>query len=57
VGLALGVNTGGADGVGSLSVGGTFDDEGVRAGSEPVDGGLGELGVAHHRQPLGGLAV
>jgi hypothetical protein len=52
VGLALGVNTGVLAGAGSLSVGGVFDDEGVRAGDEPVDGGLGEQGFAHRRQPL-----
>ena len=57
LGLALGVNTGALTGAGSLSVGGAFDDEGVRAGGEPVYGGLGEQCVAHHGQPLGGLAV
>jgi hypothetical protein len=57
VGLAFGVKAGVPVGVGSLSVGGAFDDEGVRAGGEPVDGGLGEQGVAHHREPLCGLAV
>ncbi len=41
VGLALGVN-GDAAGAGSLSVGGSFDDQGVRAGGEAVDGGLGK---------------
>ena len=52
LGLALGVNTGALTGAGSLSVGGAFDDEGVRAGGEPVYGGLGEQCVAHHGQPL-----
>ena len=57
VGLAFGVKAGVPVEVGSLSVGGAFDDQGVRAGGEPVDGGLGEQCVAHHREPLGGLAV
>jgi len=42
VGLAFGVKADVPAGVGSLPVGGSFDDEGVRAGGEPVDGGLGE---------------
>jgi len=35
-GLALGVNGGAPGGAASLPVGGAFDDEGVRAGGEPV---------------------
>jgi hypothetical protein len=42
VGLCFGVKAGVPVGVGSLPVGGAFDDEGVCAGGEPVDGGLGE---------------
>jgi hypothetical protein len=30
----------------------TNTSKGVRAGGEPVDGGLGEQGVADHRLPL-----
>ena len=46
VGLAFGVNTGVPVGVGSLPVGGAFDDEGVCAGGEPVDGATGYVAVA-----------
>ena len=42
VGLAFGVNTGVPVEVGSLPVGGAFDDEGACPGGESVAGGLGE---------------
>ena len=56
-GLAFGVNADALAGAGSLAVGGAFDDEGVRACGEAVDGGqLGQQRVAHHGQPLGRMA-
>jgi hypothetical protein len=53
---SFGVNAGSPAGV-SLAVGRALDDEGVRAGSEAVDRGLGEQRVAHQRQPLRRLPV
>jgi len=53
---SLGVNAGSPVWV-SLAVGGAFDDEGVGAGGESVDGGLGEQRVAHQGQPLGWFPV
>jgi hypothetical protein len=41
----------------ALPVGGSFGDEFVGGGDEPVDGGLGEQRVGHHRQPFVGGAV
>ena len=41
----------------SLAVGGALDDEGVGAGGEPVDGGLGEQRVAHQGEPFGRFPV
>src|SRR5262249_53501984 len=58
----VGVNGHAGVGVGVLgflasAVGVAFDDEFVGGGDESVDGGLGEEGVGHHGQPLGGFAV
>lgn len=41
----------------SAAVGVAFDDEFVGGGLQPVEGGLGELGVGEVSEPLGGFAV